>query len=79
MARYTFFSTKDNTLFIRTDEMLPDTTGMSWRDHCKAIDDAFKLSYDKRLELYGCEACKKEVAEQLKLHKGCKVSEFDIP
>lgn len=73
---YTNFSTKDNTLYILSDQLLPNTKGMSFRDHCKAYDEAFKLDMLKRLELYGNEACKKEVAEQLKLHEGCKISEF---
>ena len=74
---YTMFSEKHNTLYILSGQLLPNTKGMSFRDHCKAYDEAFKLDRLKRLELYGNEACKKEVEEQLKLHKGCDISEFD--
>ena len=70
---YTWFCEKENTLMIHSDQLLPNTRGMSLRDLCKAYDEAFKLDRLKRLELYGCEACKKEVAEQLKLHKGCSI------
>lgn len=78
MKHFTTFDEKRNTLYIATDEMLPDTKGMSVQDRRKAYDAAYAMDYAKRLELYGCEACKKEVAEQMEAHKGCKLNEFTV-
>lgn len=67
---------KRNELCINSKQLLPDTTGMSFKAHCKAYDEAFKLSYKERLEKFACKECKDEVAEELKKHKGCMVTEF---
>lgn len=75
-VKYTYFDKKENLLCINSKQLLPDTTGMSLKTHCKAYNEAFKLSYEERLEKFACEECRKEVVEELKKHKGCKVTEF---
>ena len=74
--KYTFFDTKSNTLYIRGEVLFPDTKGMSFKEHCKRYDEAFKMPYEKRVELFAPIEAKQEIAEQLKTHSGCKISEF---
>ena len=74
--KYTYFNKKENLLCISSKQLLPDTTEMSFKAHCKAYNEAFKLSYKERLEKFACKECQDEVAEMLKKHKGCKITEF---
>lgn len=74
--KYTRFSEKHNTLYINTKQLLPNTSGLSWKEHCKANDEAFKMSLDERIEKYACEEAKQEIQSELEKHKGCKISEY---
>lgn len=78
MRHYTMYDEKTNTLYILTDELLPEVKGMSVQDRRRAYDAAYAMDYAKRLELYGCDACKKEVSEQMEAHKGCRLNEFSF-
>lgn len=76
MARYTYFSEKQNCLFIHSNQLLPNTSGLSWKEHSRAYKQAFAMSYEERLKKFANEECQKEVKEELKKHKGCSISEF---
>ena len=76
MSRYTMYSRKDNTVYINSDVILPDTKGMSFREHCKAYDEAFKMDYRKRLQEFCPDNIRKEIEADLDSHPGCKISEF---
>ena len=75
--KYTKWSEKDNTLYIYSDHLLPDTTGMSWKEHSRAYKEAFAMSYQDRLEKF-CKnpEVKKEIKAEIEAHKDCKLSEF---
>lgn len=74
--RFTHFSEKHNTLYILSDQILPNTKGMGWKDHCKAYQEAFKMPYHERIERWACEEAKREIKQEMKAHKGCKLSEY---
>lgn len=74
--RYTSFSEKDNCLYINSNQLLPDTSGMTFKESYKACKEAFKKTYEERLKMYANNECRKEVEEELKKHKGCEISEF---
>lgn len=74
--KYTQFIEKENLLCISSKQLLPDTTGVGLKAHCRAYNEAHKLSYEERLEKFACKECRDEVAEILKKHKGCKITEF---
>lgn len=74
--RYTNFSEKYNCLYINSNQLLPDTSGMTFKESYKARKEAFKKTYEERLKLYANNECRKEVEEELKKHKGCEISEF---
>lgn len=76
MSRYTMYSSKDNTVYINSDVILPDTKGMSFREHCKAYKDAFKMSYEKRLETFCSKNIREEIQAEIDSHPGCLISEF---
>ena len=75
--RYTFFDTKRNTLYINSNLMLPNTKGMSFKEHCKEYDKAFALPYPERLEKFCPDTIRPLVEEEIANHPGCKISEFD--
>lgn len=79
MIEYTMYSEKENTLYINSDVILPDTKGMPFREHCKAYDNAFKMSYEKRLEAFCPENIRKEIQAKIDSHPGCILSEFCDP
>lgn len=75
--RYTFFNTKTNTLYINTKLMIPNTKGMSFRDHCKRFDETFALSYSERLKKFCPKDIRVQIQKELDKHPGCKIGEFD--
>lgn len=74
--RYTFFDTKRNTLYINTDVILPNTKGMSFKEHAKKYKEAFAKSYEERLQDYCPQNIRVLVQTELDKHPGCKISEF---
>lgn len=71
-----YFDKKSNTLYINSDIILPNTKGMSFREHCKAFDEAFKLSYEERIEKFATKEQKEKIRKALEEHKGCNISEY---
>lgn len=71
--KLTTFDEKKNTLYINSDAILPDTTGMNFLEHCKKYDEWFAKSYKERIEL---SPYKELIEEELAKHPDCKISEF---
>lgn len=76
---YVWYSAKDNMVYINSEELTPDCSGMSFQERRKAFDEAYKLSIPDRLEKWGSDIAKAYVKEELEAHKGCAISEFIIP
>lgn len=74
--RITFYSEKDNTLYINSDIILPDTKKLPFKEHLKLTKQAFAKSYEERIEQYATKEQQEHIHEQLKAHEGCKISEF---
>lgn len=74
--KITIWSEKDNTLYILTEAIMPDTSKMSWKEHCKAYDEAFAMTYEERIDKFANRENKRKILEEAKKHKGCKFSEF---
>lgn len=73
-----YYNEKNDTFYINSDLMLPNTIGMSFKEHKKAFMDAFKLSYEDRLKKFCPAETRKLIQQELKKHKGCEVSEFSF-
>lgn len=76
---YVWYSAKDNMVYINSEELTPDCSGMSFKERRDAFNEAYKLSYAERLEKFGSDVAKAYVKEELEAHKGCGISEFLIP
>lgn len=76
MSKYTMFDEKKNTLYINSDLLLPNTTGMDFKTRHKEYDKAFKMDYMTRLEKFCPENVKPIVKAEIEKHKGCKFSEY---
>ena len=74
--RYAIFDNKRNTLYINSNLMLPKQKGGWSREWSTAVKEAFKLSYKERLEKYCPEDIREQIRQEIKAHKGCKISEF---
>ena len=74
--KYTFFDTKNNILYINSNQLLPCTKGMSFKEYHKAYDKAFTMSYKERINQFACNEAKEEIKKELKAHKDCKISEY---
>ena len=75
-SRYAIFDNKRNTLYINSDLMLPKKKGGWTKEWSKEVSEAFKLTYQERLEKYCPEDIREQVQKEIKAHKGCKISEF---
>ena len=71
-----WYSWKTNTLFINSNAILPDTTGMTMKERVRANKAAFALSYEERIERYATEQQKLEIRKALEEHPNCNISEF---
>ena len=69
----TWYDKKRNTLYINTDAIMCDTTGMSFRERAKAMDEHFKLSYEERIEQ---SKYRDDIKQEIAMHPDCKLSEF---
>lgn len=76
MSKYTMYSKKENVLYILSDVILPNTKGMALKERIKANNDAFRMSYEKRLEVFCPENIRKEIQVEINNHPGCVLSEF---
>lgn len=76
MSRITRWNASNNTLYVSTDAIMPDTSGMSFKEHCTVRDQAFKLPVLERAKRYAKDSDMREIMDQLNKHKGCKVSEY---
>lgn len=76
---YVWYSAKDNMVYINSEELTPDCSGMSFKERREAFNEAYKLSIRDRLEKFGSDVAKAYVKEELEAHKGCGISEFIIP
>lgn len=74
--RLTLWSEKENTLYINTNAIMPDTSRMNFREHCKAYDEAFAMTYIERIYKFAKGDNKRMILEEVEKHKGCKFSEF---
>lgn len=76
---YVWYSVRDNMVYINSEELTPDCSGMTWSERREAFNEAYKLSIPDRLEKFGSDVAKAYVKEELEAHKGCGISEFLIP
>ena len=76
--RYGFYSSKDNTVYILSRCMLPDTNGLSWKEHCAAYEKAFAMPYPERIRKYAPEWIAKEIESFIAEHDGAKISEYTV-
>ena len=75
-SKYAWYDEKKNVVYINSKCLLPDTSGMTFRDHCRACDKAYKLSILERLELYSTPGQKEDITKFLADHEGCQLSEY---
>lgn len=69
----TEFEEKENTLYILTEAIMCDLTGMTYKERRKAMEKHFSLSYEERIEL---SPYKEQIKAEIAKHPNCKVSEF---
>jgi len=62
-----------NILYINTNLIMCDLRGLTPKEKSKAIMNHFRLNMGQRINL---SKHKKEIIEEIKKHKGCKLSEF---
>lgn len=74
-----FFSERDNTFYINSDLIFPNTKGLPFKEHCKKYDEAFKMTYDERLKKFCPKEIRNEIKKEMKKYPNCKVSEFCNP
>lgn len=74
--KLTWFDSKSETLYINSKAILPDTKGLPFKEHCRRVNDAFKMTYPDRIEAYATEDQKKEILAAMEEHPGCKISEY---
>ncbi len=81
-TKYTMFDEERNTLYINSDVILPKMTAtpdMNIREFTRKMSkrlDAFKLSYEERIEKFASPDAKEIIKESLAKHSGCKISEY---
>lgn len=75
-TKYTWYDSKNDILYIEAHQLMPNTRGMSFREHCKALDAAFAMPYEDRIEAYASALAKEVIYDQLRKHKGCRISEY---
>lgn len=67
------YDSKNNILYINTEIIMCDTTGLTFKERTQAIMNYFKLSYEERINL---SAYKEEILKEMAKHPHCKISEF---
>jgi hypothetical protein len=72
MEKYTRFNEKRNTLYILSSVIMPPRGSDSHE-----IREAFRMTYEERLNKYCPAQIKEQILEEIRKHKGCKISEFD--
>ena len=75
-SKWAYYDAKQDAVFINGDAILPNTSGMSWKQHCAAYDEAFAMSYEERIEKFANPIQKEDILQILSEHEGCKISEF---
>jgi len=71
-----YYSEKDNTVMIRTDIMMPNTNGMSWNEHCKAINEAFNMTILDRIAKFTPPQYMDDIIDLINKHADAKIGEF---
>ena len=74
--KWWWYDPNRNVLYINSEAILPDTTGMSWKEHSKAIKGAFKMSYQERIEAFANEEQKKAILEAIATYPEATLSEY---
>lgn len=81
-TKYTMFDEERNTLYINSDVILPKrvaTPNMDIKEFTRKVAErmeAFKLSYEERIEQFASPEAKEIIKESLAKHSGCKISEY---
>lgn len=76
MSRFYFYSEKENTFYIRTELILPNTKGLPFKETFKKNSEAFKMTYEERLKSFCPKEIRNEIKKELKKYPGCNISEF---
>lgn len=76
MSKITRWNASNNTLYVSTEAIMPDTSGMTFRKRCEVRNRAFELPVLERAKRYAKDSDMREIMDQLNKHKGCKVSEY---
>lgn len=76
MSKYTMYSKKENTLYIKSTVILPNCAGMPLAERRKANRAAFDMTYEQRLEAFCPEPIRKEIQAEIDRHPGCVISEY---
>ena len=68
--KYTIWDKTLNTLYVLSDVMKPR--------QCNQQDygQVFRLSYEERINQFASEEAKEEIANALRIHKGCRICTF---
>lgn len=74
--RFTKYDEKTNTLYINSMAIMPNTRGLSFKEHHAAMKKAFSMSYTERIDAYAGNDAKIEILSELEKHAGCKISEY---
>lgn len=71
--KLTEYDERTNTLYILTDAIMCDTKGLTFKEHCAAMNKHFKLSYEERIEQ---SKYKDQIKAEIAKHPNCKISEY---
>lgn len=71
--KITEYDKKTNTLYILTDAIMCDLTGLKPRERSQAIRKHFTLSYEERIEK---SKYKDQIKAEIKKHPDCIISEY---
>ena len=74
--KITMWDEKNNTLYIASSVILPNTKGMTLKQHRDEYHKAFEMSYKERIIQFANEEQQKIIYEEMGKHEGCKISEF---
>ena len=70
------FDEKRNILYINTDVLLGDMSGMTYKEKKQYITNNFKMSYKERINNIKNVRYRDAILTELLKHKDCEISEF---
>ena len=67
------YNERTNTLYILTDAIMCDISGMTVKERVAAMTKHFALSYEERIEQ---SKYKDQIKAEIAKHPNCKISEY---